>query len=62
MVWVLVVTAFFADGSSYVAKFPMANEEECRAEIEWPGNGPHAIMSMGEKFSVDCLPVGGIRT
>ena len=59
MSWLLLVTAIFADGSELTIEFPMANKEECRSEIEWPGNAPYNVMTMGEKYSVDCLPVGG---
>ena len=57
MSWVLLVTAIFANGDTYTAEFPMANEEECQSEIEWPGNAPYAVMTMGIDFSVECKPV-----
>ena len=62
MSWFLLVTAIFADGSTYIAKFPMANEEECYSEIEYPGNAPYSVMTLGESYTVECLPVGGFRT
>ena len=57
MTWVLLITAIFANGTTYTAEFPMANEEECRSEIEWPGNAPHAVMTMGVDFITECKPV-----
>ena len=54
--WILTVTVFVGGEVFLYQEFPMASEEECRSEIEWPGNAVHFIMSSGDGFEVECVP------
>ena len=54
--WVLVVTVMIGGEVALYQEFPMASEQECKSEIEWPGNSVHFVMSMGDEFKVECVP------
>ena len=52
--WVLVVTVFVGGEVAMQQQFPMASEQECKSEIEWPGNAVHFVMNSGDGFEVEC--------
>ena len=54
--WILTVTVFVGGEVFLYQEFPMASEEECRSEIEWPGNAVHFIINSGDGFEVECVP------
>ena len=63
--WVLAVTVFVGGEVFLYQEFPMASEQECKSEIEWPGNAVHFVMNSGDGFEVECkpnLPEGTIST
>lgn len=56
MTWLLIVTVLINGEPMFAHSFPMAGEEECHSEIEWPGNDVHFIMNSGTGFLVECQP------
>jgi hypothetical protein len=54
--WVLAVTVIIGGEVALYQEFPMASEQKCKNEIEWPGNAVHFVMKMGDEFKVECMP------
>jgi hypothetical protein len=64
MTWLLIVTVLINGEPVIQHSFPMASQEECQSEIEWPGNDVHFFMTSGTGFTVECrpnLPQGTIK-